>query len=179
MSLRRQLAAHYKNKSLSAGKLEELTAMTRRTRMSRGRLGLLAASLAVAVGAVLLVPTDGKRTLAVAEEIALNHTKDLTAEFVSASYAELGRKMSKLDFDTIEPRRLRDQSFTVSGARYCSLQGRIAAQVKLTDADGRTHTLYEVRALAGVEEMEVLRDGLRIVLWREGDLLLGLAGPSR
>ena len=180
MSLRRQLRDHYGNKSLSATKLEELAALP----APRGRrrwLTLIAASVALAAGALLLIPTGPDRALAVVEEIALNHTKDLAAEYVAASYAEVDRQMQKLDFRAVEPRRLRNAGFTLTGARYCSLQGCIAAQVKLTDAAGRKHTLYEVRdgaAFRGIDEAEHRRGGLRIRLWREGDLLLGLAGPA-
>lgn len=119
-------------------------------------------------------------TQAVAVEIARNHNKRFNVEFHTAAFGDLERQMEKLDFALPEPARIRQRGLRMIGARYCSIQGQPAAQIRFKDKDGRTCTLYvsaAVPALAGVPETQVEVNGVRIELWRESGLLLGLAGP--
>jgi hypothetical protein len=61
------------------------------------------------------------------------------------------------------------------------VRGQIAAQIRLTDAGGRTCTLYEARPadeLSEVTSAEFNIDGCRVEVWREAGLLMILAGPA-
>ncbi|MBI5209236.1 MAG: hypothetical protein HY927_04595 [Elusimicrobia bacterium] len=117
---------------------------------------------------------------AVAAEIARNHNKRLNVEFRAAAFDALERQMGKLEFSLLEPLRVKQRGLRLIGARYCSIQGQPAAQLRLQDKDGRPCTLYEsaaVPALAGVPETQVEVNGVRVELWQESGLLMGLAGP--
>lgn len=148
----------------------------------------LAAALAVSTGgpwqrsgAGTPPEVPGALASAIAGEISLNHLKDRSVEFAAARYADLAGRMDRLDFRVVPPTAGGHGALRVLGARYCSIQGRIAAQIKLEDALGRTLTLYETRLTPALESLEPgveLRDGIRIEIWREGDVLFGLASPE-
>ena len=73
-------------------------------------------------------------------------------------------------------------NYRLLGARYCSLQGSIACQVKLARPDGSVSTLYLVRdgrEFSGVREGTQRVQNLEIELWREDGLLVGFASASR
>ncbi|MEM9490822.1 MAG: hypothetical protein AAGC55_16865 [Myxococcota bacterium] len=148
----------------------------------RQRAALLGGMVVAAAAALALLAVTGQkdagsaeqRAMAIAEEIALNHRKRLAVEFRTDAYAQLASQMDKLDFQPI-PSEL---DYQLQGARYCSIQGDIAAQLKLSDRSGFTHTLYQVRwrdrysAIAG---QTVIVDNIRVRFWREGSVFLGLA----
>ena len=172
MTLRIDLKKHYGEKRLAPERVAELTALAREQEGPLFGLVALAASCLIATALLLSLSAGPDAGRAVAREIALNHAKAYPPDFVSGSYDELAGRMAKLDFRLSRPDR---DVGTLLGARYCSLQGRVAAQLRLRDDDGRPCTLYEVRALDGVEPGEYSVSGLSIRLWREGDLLYGLA----
>ena len=67
------------------------------------------------------------------------------------------------------------------GGRYCSIQGRLAAQIKLEDEHGSVLTLFQTNfdeRFDGLTEVQRELDGIRIRVWREGDLLFALAGSE-
>ena len=125
--------------------------------------------------------TGASLTEAIAKEIARNHYKREKVQFVARDYAELRKKMSKLDFPTIVSARLDPKRLRLLGGRYCSIRGQTANQIKLKDEKGRIHTLYETRvsdAVVGFTEGELKVNGLRVSIWRESGLLFGLASPQ-
>jgi len=125
--------------------------------------------------------TGASLTEAIAKEIARNHSKQEKLQFVVRSYAELRKKMPRLDFPAIASARLNPKRLQLLGGRYCSIRAQIASQIKLRDEKGRIHTLFETRdsdAVAGFTEGELQIDGLRISIWRESGLLFGLVSPQ-
>ncbi len=119
-------------------------------------------------------------TQSVSKEIVLNHNKRLALEFPSQSYAHLENQMSKLDFSLIHSKKRDIQNLQLLGARYCSIQGELAAQFRLEDKTGRTYTLYQSPVtddLLRLKAGERVQDGLKLKLWREADLFFGLVGP--
>jgi hypothetical protein len=116
----------------------------------------------------------------VAEEISLNHHKRLDPEFRSADITELATSMDRLGFTLVLPARVAESGTRPVGARYCSLRGRSAAQVQLTDDRGRRHTLYEVPPAGDLERVKsgsIEIDGLEVSFWREKGLVFGWAEP--
>ncbi len=116
----------------------------------------------------------------IADEIAMNHNKRLDAEFETVSYAELRRTMNRLDFSLIEPRRASEDGLRLVGARYCSIRGQLAAQLRLETDDGKRVTLYQTALTGALEglETQVRAGGLAIELWQEDGVFLGMArGP--
>ncbi|BAM02643.1 hypothetical protein [Phycisphaera mikurensis] len=136
----------------------------------------LTASLAI----VLAAGGGGSDALAslVAEEIALNHRKQLAPEWTGVGIGELAERMPKLDFTPRWPAALDGGGWSLTGARYCSIGGRIAAQLRLGRADGRAATLYAFRdadAFAALPAGQRSVDGTSVRVWREGGLVFGLA----
>ena len=195
-----RLRRYYGPQQLSTGRLAKLREMVQSTNdtvdesrnkmlpsrhRNRGKIPSVAAGLAVLVLIGLVVWStqrgDGEPTAAsVAEEIATNHNRDMPVEVETGDFDRLADGLDKLDFRPVPSRRLDERGLLLVGGRYCKIQGQIAAQIKLRDADGRTWTLYECRdteLLRNVRACRVETLGLEIELWREAGVLLGLAGP--
>ncbi len=114
----------------------------------------------------------------VAQEVALNHNKRLASEFVTHNYSQLAATMDKLDFIIKSPEQLKYSGYQLLGARYCSIQGHIAAQIKLVDSKGELMTLYVTRlndALATLQNQSQQYEKLLIKNWHEGGLFYSLA----
>jgi len=114
----------------------------------------------------------------VSEEIALNHNKQLAIEFSANSFAELREQMKKLDFTPVSSTQLANAGFTFLGARYCSIQGQLAAQIKLKNKDGIIQTLYQTQLnnkLKALPEKSYVVNGVRIKQWQEKGIFFGLA----
>ncbi len=182
-TLRTRIRAYYASSGLPEERLARLRALARASRRPASRRLLAIAWLAAAVAgittvAVFLSGRVGSATEEVAREIVRNHRKDLDPELRSASYEEINARMGRLDFRVVEPRLPEAEGLQLLGARYCSLQGRIAAQLRLVREDGRSCTLYEVKdgaAFGGVEPARLELDGVAVQVWRQDGLVLGLA----
>ncbi len=114
----------------------------------------------------------------IATEVALNHHKQLPSDFVTESYFELTTAMDKLDFSINKPLHEKLTGYQLTGARYCSLQGQIAGQLKLRHDSGELHTLYVTRLsekFKGLNESEQEIDGLKVSSWQADGLFLSLA----
>jgi len=125
-------------------------------------------------------PAESDLILRVAQEVALNHNKNLATEFDANNYLDLSTVMDKLDFDLKAPGNQLVASFNVLGARYCSIQGQIAGQIKLKDQAGKVLTLYITKsndALSGLHNRTQERENLLISSWREDALFFSLATP--
>jgi len=64
------------------------------------------------------------------------------------------------------------------GGRYCSIQGELAAQISLTDAEGKPCTLYIAPLRGAVEEIgegEHRAESVTIRFWRDNGRLFALA----
>ena len=68
-------------------------------------------------------------------EIAMNHNKRLDSEYIFNDFNQLKLAMQRLDFELLSPVNL---SLKLIGGRYCSIQGNLAAQlkVKLDNSEG-------------------------------------------
>lgn len=114
----------------------------------------------------------------IAAEVALNHNKRLPSDYVTNSYSELTAVMDKLDFSLSKPEHSKLTGYQLTGARYCSLQGQIAGQLKLRTDSGELHTLYVTRLsekFRGLDEVEQEIDGLRVSSWQSEGLFFSLA----
>ena len=198
-NLDQRLRKYYASQSLSASALARLKHTIRSTSRTSGGpsaarlkpwviIAGVCSSLAVVGVIALLVlalwnsPADDVARLA-AGEVATNHHKQLAVEFSTTDVSQLREQMSKLDFSLVLPQRFQDGRHRLIGGRYCSIQGQIAAQLRLADAHGYACTLYEVRpvdALASVSEGRFEIDGCEVELWKENGLLMVLArAPHR
>ncbi|VAX08122.1 hypothetical protein MNBD_GAMMA26-1749 [hydrothermal vent metagenome] len=198
--LDKHIKGYYDDQMLSSEKLASLITASKTNQVSGDQCsnGQLAywmgrwrfqRNLSIAAGLLLVVvgvfqlqsfisPDVVSLPLKVAQEIALNHNKQLVNEFEVNTFVELGTMMTKLDFAPIAARRMKDSGFRIIGGRYCSIQGHLAAQVQFVDDQGKGATLYQTQlsgALAELTESEHVVDGVKVQLWQENGLIFGLA----
>ncbi|MFC1749548.1 hypothetical protein ACFL2V_12155 [Pseudomonadota bacterium] len=188
---------YYEEQQLSGDTLARMKAMAednvvalpptpvQRFFQSRLRFGIAASVFVVAITAaqftyIFAVP-ESSLILKVAQEVELNHNKKLAAEYASTNYTELAAVMTKLDFELKAPHEMLGNAYRLIGARYCSIQGQIAAQLKLVDKANKESTLYVTKLNDGLSTLHnktQLREGLMIQNWKEGDLFFSLASSE-
>ena len=114
----------------------------------------------------------------VAAEIALNHVKRFETEVTSPNIANLSTAMPLLDFLPTDPQQMQYDRYTLIGARYCTIDSAIAVQIHLEDENRHPYTLYQFKDPAvplGEKEEVVEIDDIEVTLWKEGDVIMGLA----
>ncbi len=191
--LDQHLQRFYADKRPSEACLDRLAALAESTpaakpsapvktrRVTPAYLAVAASLLLILFGGVFLLQPGHNANWLVAKEIAVNHNKHLAIEFPTSDYHELNRLMDKLDFSSVISKRLPPGQYRLLGGRYCSIQGQLALQLKLQDRAGNRYTLYQAplnKLLTGIQQGEQVIDGVRITLWREAGLLLGLASSQ-
>ncbi|MBE1273712.1 hypothetical protein [Enterovibrio baiacu] len=78
------------------------------------------------------------------------------------------------------PSQLPVEKWVLLGGRYCSIDGKIAAQLHVKDLEtDRVYTFYQAKLPQGSEadmkNVETNVDGVNVSLWEENGLLMGLA----
>ncbi len=116
----------------------------------------------------------------VINEIAYNHNKQMAMEVTTPELIKITGYLSQLGFSLIKSRHLPDNEWELLGGRYCSIQGKLAAQLKLRNlSDNGIYTFYQALlpdAMTNLKQHESYVDGVKVSLWQENNLLLGLAG---
>jgi len=175
--LREQLPAE-------AAEPAEATPPARRRRRPFVALLGVAAVVGLAAGVALgltrwIDPGEGRRqTRRLADEIALNHTEQLQLEFVERDFESLSQVMPKLGFALRPPGRLEGDPYEILGARYATVGGQMAAQVRLVDRQGRYVTVFELEPgeeWAEVEALEGKVEFVQVEVWRQDGLIVGMA----
>lgn len=143
----------------------------------------LTAALLVAITLVITFSPDSSVDLneRVANEITMNHLKNLAVEYSSDDLEQISAAMTKLGFTLRRPSHSELEGLTLIGARYCSIQGQIAAQLKYQDQDNEIITLYQTKASPQLENLvfnDKVHNGVQIIVWREMDIVYGLARLS-
>ena len=115
-----------------------------------------------------------------ASEIVYHHNKQMVMEVESPSLENVRAYLAKLNFPLIESERLPSTDWELVGGRYCSLQGHMAAQLRMRNkATGKTSTLYQLlvpQNLSSLEgTFEDFEQGVKVEIWKERGLLLGVA----
>lgn len=116
------------------------------------------------------------------DEIAYNHQQKMPIEIASASLDDVRQYLDKLDFPIIASSSLDKPNWELLGGRYCSINGKIAAQLKIKNlADNNVYTMYQASIGGSLDKVvnsspstQVI-DGVDVSIWREKGLLLGLA----
>lgn len=114
----------------------------------------------------------------ITSEIAYNHNKNMPSEVMTNDYSKINNVLTKLDFEVRDSPKLAD--YTLVGARYCSIQGKIAAQIQLENSKGKRFTLYQYEIDSDFDQTELSLEtkGVKVTLWSEGNLHFGLAGDE-
>lgn len=175
--------SYYENQKLDADQLERLISYEQlpeppAQKFSWAVFSTIAASLALTITLILSGILQTPLAESIAKEIAMNHNKQMAVEFNGADFAALGPQMAQLDFQLTRPKDLLPAGLELLGSRYCSIQGQIAAQVKLKDKQGKIYTLYQTQLsddLEAVQQKQLESQGVQIELWREGNSVYGFA----
>ncbi len=144
-----------------------------RTRVMAGLVGL-----AVVAVALLAWPSPSITGDALAHEIASSHVMNLAPDIEAGSFDEARQRLEKLDFAAVRPTDEIMPDFELTGARYTRVGGEMGAQFQIEDAAGRPCSLFQVRdndAFRHVRDATYEVDGVRVQVWREAGLLMGLA----
>ena len=110
----------------------------------------------------------------VAKEIAMNHNKQLAVEYSSDNLSDLGNKLNKLDFKLANAASGIPGDYELIGGRYCSIQGNLAAQLKIENLESnKVETLYisEINGeLEKIRPTDVNMEGVNIRIWKKDGL---------
>ncbi len=144
----------------------------------------MAAMAMLVLGAVWIGWQQYRTTMEVKQlmaEIVYNHNKQMAMEIESDTIEVVKSFLTKLDFPLIATDRLPPDQWQLLGGRYCSLQGKLAAQLKLRQVgSGDIYTLFQTVCPPGIAETGTLTssyiNGVEVQLWSERGLLLGMAG---
>lgn len=193
------IKSHYESLELRDSKLEALYAMaehapgeptrdpsngdkSKRPWFHRRSFAIAATLLILAASSVQFMRpsliNDAELSQLVSQEIALNHNKGLAPEFTSIDYDTLSTLMDKLDFSPIQPSQANIADLRLIGARYCSIHGQLAVQIKLVDEKGELLTLYQTQLnpeLSRLPEASYQVDNVSVRQWQESGLFFGLA----
>ena len=147
-----------------------------------------AASVVLAITVSLVYfPANNDIYWQISDEVARNHIKMKPLEIRTQDLDELRNYFTELDF-SVARSRVFEQSNNVKnrgmlGARYCSIQGITAAQLRYQNKAGKKVTLYEVpydsrvfgllpNAESGDVPLHIFVRGLSVSLWVEKGLLM-------
>ncbi len=169
---------HYLNKELSVHQLDRLNLLNKKF-LFQWSTPLVASFVLLFFLTFFYFKTPPQDIIA---EIAYNHMKSLSSEYESQDLSVLQKKMNKLDFTMISSAKLPTANWKVLGARYCSLQGKMAAQIKIMNLKTlEVYTLYQAKLVN--KNLKLLnghsyQSGVAVKVWQEKGLVLGLAGKK-
>jgi anti-sigma factor RsiW len=182
-SLDRGIEKYYESKALPDQRVEAILELGRDRRGGRIWIHRMAGIAAVLFIAFMGIHTHLEReglTARVVAEIAMNHRKDLGVEVASDQFQVVQEKLDRLDFPILPARQGLIRNYALVGGRYCSIQGGLAAQLKIRDKiSGELLTLYITPLtdeLEGIGELVEELDGVQVRMWEENGRFFGLAG---
>lgn len=126
----------------------------------------------------------------VAMEVVANHFKLKPLEIETSSINEIRRYFKKLDFVPVNSQLVSQLGLDLIGGRYCSLQGNIAAQLRVRKPGASSvQTLYQAEYRKDIfENMPSLEEGekpvdihvkgVKVTIWVEKGLLFALTGAT-
>lgn len=110
-----------------------------------------------------------------AHEIALNYKKGEPVVIESGNIQTLRAGLDKLNFELTLPPSITD-NFKLIGGKYCSVDNRIAAQIKLEDENGSEITCYVFKKEEAINFKEsIVKEQVKVKLWDDGQRIFGLA----
>ena len=182
------LKEHFADIQISDEKFKQLQELDNKaSRFAKVRRNIVFASIAAMfLGAMIFTYQSQNKVILIsdiASEIVYNHNKQMSPEIFTSDPAKIGAFLEKLDFHFVMPKLLLGKSWKVVGARYCSIGGKIAAQLRIMNTNsGKFYTLYEANLPDKLESKKVSESyekaGSYVKVWDEKGLLMGLAGPS-
>ena len=117
-----------------------------------------AAMLIVCFAVTLSLINQAPLTERIMDEIAYNHKQDMPIEVASNSLDDIRSYLDKLSFPIISSSALGKSNWEFLGGRYCSINGKLAAQLKIKNTkDNSIHTLYQAASEGGIEKKGAAR----------------------
>lgn len=155
------------------------------------RIVAIAATIVLAITIGFLAsnqqPPIGEK---IAYEVSKNHLKLKPLEVNSSHLNDLRSYFTMLDFNLVNTRILSDSNWRLLGARYCSIQGNTAAQLRLeNNQTGSVETLYQAPFNAqqfsnipilenDQPPLEEFAKGMSIKIWVEKGVLFALTNNN-
>ena len=122
--------------------------------------------------------TNSERTSRTLQEAAMNHSTRLQLEFEANTIAEIDEHMSQLHFSVQLPFEFKEQ-YSVLGARYCTINGELAAHVKFIDRETEKQvSLFMTRSVDDLQKINNTSkrvDGVNVKLWNESGFFYAMA----
>jgi len=186
--LKQNLQAHYETQCLSEHQLEKLQNLATDNTVDKNtsnNKSTMRSLLAVAASALLaisiyVVNFTGLNYGDISKEIAYNHNSQMQMEVFSESIDDIQSHLNRLGFSLIESAFLTGDDWEFVGGRYCSISGKIAAQLQIKNLDtSKIYTYYQAKLpdqfFNLIQDKEVSVDGVKVKMWQENGLLMGLA----
>lgn len=155
------------------------------------RIVAIAATIVLAITIGFLAsnqqPPIGEK---IAYEVSKNHLKLKPLEVNSSHLNDLRSYFTMLDFNLVNTQILSDSNWRLLGARYCSIQGNTAAQLRLeNNQTGSVETLYQAPFNAqqfsnipilenDQPPLEEFAKGMSIKIWVEKGVLFALTNNN-
>ncbi len=177
-----QLTDNAVDQIAEAGSTQPFTRMPASSRSWRGFSWAIAAMLilSLTVG-IHQYGTHTERTTRTLNEAAMNHSTRLQFEFEAENIVDIDRHMAQLPFEVALPSEFSER-FDLLGARYCTINGELAAHVKFVDREtDKQVSLFMTRAVDGLRTIDDARDrinGVNVKLWNESGLFYAMASRS-
>lgn len=196
--LKQSVRDHLDSYSLSEDQLNKLESLVKQDKpVAKYRATIYPFAMAGAVVTFLLVffltpylQNQSGIQEKVAMEVVANHIKLKPLEIETRSIEGIRRYFKKLDFVPVNSQLVNQLGLELIGGRYCSLQGNIAAQIRVRKPGTNTvQTLYQTEYRKDVfENMPTLEDGdkpvdihvkgVKVTIWVEKGLLFALTNVS-
>lgn len=178
--LRNQLRNHYANQQLSERQLAQLQQLSRPHRYSKYLLTGAFAACFVLLIAGYIYQVNHHNISTISREIAYNHNSRMQMEVLSPELQTVQGRLNRLGFQLVASNKLEKGKWQLIGGRYCNINGKIAAQMQLRHAESKAiYTYYQAKVprdfINQLNDNETAIDGVKIKLWREKGLLMGLA----
>lgn len=186
-----RLRDHYQSMQLDASDIQAIAASAKPRHSGTSIRYPLLWSRASWVAAAMLVisltvsihqyGTHTERTSRTLKEAAMNHSTRLQLEFTASNVVDIDNQMTQLPFEVVLPEGV-DKHYALLGARYCTINGELAAHVKLVDE--RTDQYVSLFMTSAVDELRTIDqthdqiDGINVRLWNESGLFYALASRS-
>jgi len=176
-----ELIEHYQSQQISSNKLHSILQETQAVTRKRNIFVALTASVLLMSMFVLAQQKilASQRTNMVLKEAALNHTSKLQMDSEAVSLVQLQKELHDLPFEIKLPESGPYSQLALVGGRYCTINGNLAAHLKLADPQTREqHSLFLTPSATNLKAMEhqgVEISGVQVKLWQEQDVVYAFA----
>ncbi len=174
-NLKKEIKKYYKAVNISEGQFEKIDKINKNPDIFLLNFKRYSVATVFASFFIFIFYSKENRLEKIATEVIYNHNKKLPSEFLVDKIVDLNSRLLKLDFKLQSSIKISE--YTILGGRYCSIQGSIAAQIKMKH-DGHFSTLYQSRSM-GIGEGHLpyflVKNGVEVSIWVEEGILFAKA----